>query len=389
MRKAAHIVLYVLVVFLFQEVVFRVCFPLPEVPEFNRSDFTPKPDNVEAIAPIRYEKKTFQSYPDTIAEFVHALNGYGFRDKDWCVKKPVGKKRVMFIGDSFTEGAMVSEGETIPDVFGELADTDQYEVMNLGVAGSGLPEYALLTASAVPLFKPDYLFLVLFSNDISRRTPKIPANITYTARNKYIPRLVELVKLMNKGEPLPFRWKKATSLMPAVPDPANLWTVHEAKFSKHVDSEFAKHMKEGHFNTFRINYVMAEEKYLKVYTDLEPYLKWTSNFANYYGAQLVVCYIPSREQVTQYYYPFDLPTCQILCPDSMDLTTPEYNIHQKELKRACDILNVQFIDLTEPIKKEEEKGNHLYWNYDDHLRAKGYQLVGEAVFEEWVHNTEP
>lgn len=358
----------------------RICFPLPEVTNFNRSDFTPRPDNIESINPIRYEKKTFQSYPDTIFKFVHRLNGYGFRDKDWSVEKPKRKKRIMFIGDSFTEGVMVSEGETIPDVFNKLAGVDQYETMNMGVLGAGLPEYSLLTASAVPLFKPDYLFLVLFSNDISRRKPALPTNIEYTKRNKYIPRLLELIKLLIKGEPLPFRWKKTTSLMPSTPD---LWTLYESEVSKHADNEFAQYMKEGNYNIFRLNYVASEEKYLKVHTDMEPYLEWINKFAAYHGAQLVVCYIPSRQQVTQYYYPFELPTCRILCPDSMDLTTPEYNIHQKELKRACDALNIQFIDLTEIIKKEEDKGNHLYWGYDDHMRAKGYQLVSETLFREW------
>lgn len=383
MRKAANIILYIIAVFLFQEIAFRVCFPLPEVLGFNRANFMPKPDHIEYIAPIRYENKTFQSYPDTAVEFVHRLNGYGFRDEDWSIDKPVSKKRLMFIGDSFMEGAMVSEGETITDVFTELAGADQYETMNMGIVGAGLPEYARLTASAVPLFKPDYVFLMLFSNDIARRTPVLPTNTTYTKRNKYNPRLVELLKMLNKGEPLPFRWKKTTSLMPAVPDPFNFWTTHEAQLKKHADSEIAEYMKQGKYNTFRLNYVLSEEKHLKVHTDMEPYLKWTNDFANYYQAQLVVCYIPSRQQVTQYYYPFELPSCRVLCPDSMDLTTPEYNIHQKELKRACDLLNVQFIDLTETIKREEQKGSHLYWNYDDHMRAKGYRLVGETVFREW------
>ena len=92
---------YLLVILLFQEVLFRWLFPLPELRDFNRSNYMHPPRGVAEIAPLRYECHTFQSYPDTVYRFAHHLNGYGFRDKEWRVKKKKGKKRIVFIGDSF------------------------------------------------------------------------------------------------------------------------------------------------------------------------------------------------------------------------------------------------------------------------------------------------
>lgn len=382
MRKGFKIFLYVLAILLFQELVFRICFPVPEVLNFNRSNYIPKPDGVETIEPMRYERKTFQSFPDTNARFVHKLNGYGFRDKEWSIKKEPNKTRIMFIGDSFTEGAMASEGQTITDAFKFLA-SDTIETMNLGIIGAGLAEYTPLINDAIPLFKPDYLFLVLFSNDISNRKVGIPEHTKPKYSKAYTPRLWVLIQMLMNKEPLPLRWKGASSFMPAIPDPLNLWTTQEAEFSQHVKPEFAEYMKAGNYNTFRINYAAAEEHYLKTPVGLKPYLNWVKGICTENNTRLVVCYIPSRQQVTTYYYPYELPTCLLLCPDSMDLTTTKYQIHRQELNTNCEQLGVPFIDLTSAIKAEENKGKHIYWNYDDHMRAKGYQLVGETIYKEW------
>ena len=35
------------------------------------------------------------------------------------------------------------------------------------------------------------------------------------------------------------------------------------------------------------------------------------------------------------------------------------------------------------IAEEEKKGNHLYWNYDVHMKAQGYLWTGEVLFNWW------
>ncbi len=66
----------------------------------------------------------------------------------------------------------------------------------------------------------------------------------------------------------------------------------------------------------------------------------------------------------------------------MKLNKPEYQIHQQYLKENCERLNIQFIDLTNSIKEKESNGERLYWDYDQHMRAKGYQLVGETIWNQ-------
>lgn len=368
----------------FQEVLFRAFFPLPEYRYFNRSNYTPKTPNIRYIPPMRYEKRTFQSYPDTLYDFIHQLNGYGFRDEEWKISKSDDKKRIMFIGDSFLEGAMVSEGEHITDIFDDLIGSQAVETMNMGIIGTGLPEYINLLNDAVPLFQPDFVVLVLFSNDISNRRVQIPqGNLQQEVFQKYIPRVYDLIKMFIKDEPLPFRWQSPQPFMPAVPDPMNMWTTREDELSRHVTKEMADFMKAGMYNIFRINYAVAEEKFLKETVDMTRYFSWIKETLKKSNSKFAVCYIPSRHQVTEWYYPFELPTCQVLCPPSMNLTTNEYQAHQKMLKKSLNDLNIPFYDFTNMVKLEESKNNHLYWHYDDHMNEKGYRLIGTGLFNWW------
>jgi hypothetical protein len=67
----------------------------------------------------------------------------------------------------------------------------------------------------------------------------------------------------------------------------------------------------------------------------------------------------------------------------MDLTGDQYHVHRIGLLNTCLEIDVPFIDLTDVVKKEEEIGNHLYWKYDDHMRAKGYELIGKTIYQRW------
>ena len=202
--------------------------------------------------------------------------------------------------------------------------------------------------------------------------------------SKWVPRLFYLFEMLASNEPLPFRWKKAGSFIPAVPSPENIWTEHEADLAPHVAPEIAKHMKEGNFNVYRINYVAADEKYLKEKVNLEPWLESVKTYLSKHGAQLNVCYIPGRSQVTSFYYQYELHNCRKLCPPNMDLTGETYQVHRRDLDTLCRKIGIPFIDLTPTIKKEEDAGNRLFWSYDDHLRDVGYRLVGKTIYQHWT-----
>lgn len=378
----------VLFFLLLQELVLRVCFPLPEVSNFNRINYQILDPIVEGgPGYLRNINMTWSSSMDTTASFVHELNTYGYRDKEWKEKKDNDRKRILFLGDSFVEGMMATQEQRLTESFEREAARagESYDVFNAGMMGIGLNEYIKFMVDAVPIFRPDEMFLVLYSNDLPFQRPYRPSNVLIPRSfNSFRPRLMELLSFMKAGDPIPFAW--STEQRPfhqPVPDPSNPWTTREAEFAPHVTPGIAEAMKLGKFNFFRLNWILEEEKFLSSVPDVTGKLTYIRDYLDMYECDLTVFYIPSRAQVTDYYYQFEKQACQVNCPDVLSLTGEPYQLHRRILDRDLRNLGVPFYDLTPVVQKEEYIGNHLYWDYDDHMRGKGYDLLGKTIFEKW------
>jgi hypothetical protein len=93
------------------------------------------------------------------------VNRDGFRSKEFS-EIDSGKKKILFIGDSFTWGF---SAKPIKDhCFVDLVRNEtNYEVINLGIPGTDPPQYAELAKKYIPLFKPDLVLVVFFmGNDL-------------------------------------------------------------------------------------------------------------------------------------------------------------------------------------------------------------------------------
>lgn len=89
----------------------------------------------------------------------------GHRGIQYGNQKPPGKYRVLFLGDSFTEGSEVNEN----DLFTALIEKShpQFEVVNTGVGGYGnVQEYLYLIKSGLQLH-PDLGVLMVYANDFT------------------------------------------------------------------------------------------------------------------------------------------------------------------------------------------------------------------------------
>lgn len=383
-KRAFRIALYIIAVFLFQELVVRICFPVPEIANFDRANYLTLTQDGTSVQHTRDLTLSWQSSPDTTAIFSHYMNRYGFRDKPWKLKKPKGKKRIVFIGDSFVEGVMAAQGQTIPVGF-DQASGEAYEVWNAGLVGKGLNAYLQLTADMVPLFKPDVVFLCIYANDLGEKAPYIPPYyLEPTFFNFFTPRLIDFFREKKRRGSLRFRWH--TQCIPyfsSVPDPGNPWSTKEGTLAPQVRPSLAKAMREGTFNPFLVNKLAKEEKHLKASPKLGDALPFFSDFCRRFHASPVIVYLPSRNQLTNYYLPFEQQYCLNQCPDSIELTAPAYHLHRQVIAAQCKQLNVPFIDLTPTLKKIETQGERLYWNFDQHMKRKGYMLAGKTIWEKW------
>ena len=380
-NKLVRFVRSLVILLVLQEVALRILFPIPELENLDRIYYLNMDSEMQSRAHSRDQQWYWESSVDTAAVFEHVMNRYGFRDSEWDVEKPQGKRRVLFIGDSFVEGVMASQDETITEGFASEAGLGDDEVMNAGMVGTGLDSYLQLAADLVPLYQPETVYLCIYANDLGQTEPPVPANfIEPIYFNPWRPRVLELIRQKNeRGTLMPVWGNGSEPYIPALTESAHPWANQPETIKQHVTPPLAEAMLAGHLNPFRVNAIKQEAHYLS----LPPALGETVPFFKYVcdqqQAKAVIVYIPTRNQITDHYLSFEHELCVQECDGNIALTGPAFQQHQQVLAQQCAQQGVSFIDLTPTLRAEEAKGNHLFWNYDEHMKGKGYLLIGKTL----------
>ncbi len=381
MKRTFQFSLSIILLFAVQESLFRWLFPLPELSNFDRVNYHAGDPGI-SVQDLGNKSWQWISSLDTNCAFVHHNNAYGFRDVDWEVEKSASKKRVMVVGDSFTEGLMSSQHQTLPAGFARAAGPN-YEVMNMGMSGMGVESYLKLINDAVPIFKPDVLLLELYANDFSVLPDPIPkATLKPAYYNPFCPRVVEVLLMATKGNPLPSRFgtKPEPVLKPWMPTEPH-YEEEKAQIERSCRADIAAAVLEGTFARNNVNALAVSEFGCQQRVSFLKELAYVQAVCAEAGTELVVAYLPLRSHATDYYFQFDIAMCQQRCNFSIDMRSNKYQIHRKQLAEDCDSLNLQCVDLTALVTSSEMEGNHLYWNYDTHMRGHGYMLMGTAIYK--------
>ncbi len=99
-----------------------------------------------------------------------AINSEGFRDYEYKKEKPDGTYRIIAIGDSTTAGSGIrymahTYPKQLEKLFMMVSDSEEFEVLNMGVAGyHTLQEAELLRVKGLE-YEPDFVILGLCLND--------------------------------------------------------------------------------------------------------------------------------------------------------------------------------------------------------------------------------
>lgn len=379
MRSVIKLVVYLLLVLVFQEVFFRICFPIPELSNFDRAYYAIKNED-EVPGYVRNRKYYWESSIDTPYRFVHKYNGYGFRDKGWTVAKPAGKKRVLFVGDSYVEAVMADS--TLPEYFEASAAQENPDVMNAGMLGIGFSRYLRLITDMVPIFKPDHVVLVVYSNDFMDENVEIPTHYKSPVfYPKYRPRVLELWQQYRQGIPVPFGYQPSAKPYFAKAGEADfVWNEQLDRMSDHASSYIVEAMKSGIFNHLRLNEIKREAFYLADHHDYTVPLDYLNYYSSKFDFELAVVYIPSRNQITDHYLKYEFELCKT-CDTNMTLTDSLYNQNQINLAKACATSGVPFLDLSDFAREKENNGVRLYWNYDGHFNELGTKLAAKEIYQ--------
>ncbi|MBW2240720.1 MAG: hypothetical protein JRH01_01940 [Deltaproteobacteria bacterium] len=93
-----------------------------------------------------------------------ATNAQGFRDDPVTLERTAGRRRVLFLGDSFGFGYGVERGELLPDLLeGRFPDT---EFVNTSVAGYGTDQQLLFFREEGHRYAPDLVLYLFHPNDV-------------------------------------------------------------------------------------------------------------------------------------------------------------------------------------------------------------------------------
>ncbi|HEY3663675.1 MAG TPA: hypothetical protein VGL24_11025, partial [Chthoniobacterales bacterium] len=275
---------------------------------------------------------------------------------------------------------MATDDETIARGYEKAANHS--EAMNCGIGGNGIPEYLALIHDAVPLFRPRRLIVVLYANDLPITDPIVPKETLRAQRsNPWTPRLLQTLARATRHEPVPRRWHSPPVLfVPVVPDPLNPWSNPPPEFSR-VDPTLAEAMRKGDFNPFVVDVLNKAATALREPIEMSGILRQLRDFTRAQGTELRIVYLPFSTQVSDRYVPFQQKYATHHEVES--LRGPEFQIHQESLHKSCAELGIPFLDLTPLFRRAEGDGEHLYWDFDEHMRGKSYLRVG-ATISHWV-----
>jgi lysophospholipase L1-like esterase len=384
-RKRLFALVVLAVILVVQEIACRWLFPLPEVDDFNRINYTPLAAYGESISSRQHEglsniKFRWESEPDGYA-FDHTLNLYGFRGPDFAIDKPEGRPRVVFVGDSFTEGAGAAGDDSLPEQFRRLVAADKpADVINLGVCGIGFPEYVRLARDAVALLKPDVLFLVCCFNDLPTKPEPPPTpSPEFPRHSLMVPRALAALARKREGRTLPSRFYTGPfPYLEPVPSLANILT---RKFTpKGVDPAILSAMERGKCNSSLLIQAGAHEKLIRYDFSkgggAELQLTYIAGLCKQANAKLVVMFIPIAMTANPIYmkeqWRLGAPPYKV---DRLD--GPEYRSAQRHLREVTAKLGVPFLDATDELIAVENSGSRLFWPIDNHCNAAGYHVLAE------------
>lgn len=263
--------------------------------------------------------------------YLRHTNSLGLPDKEWPLEKKSGEKRILFLGDSFTEGdgaAYDSSYVAFLQKNSEL-ETANWLFMNGGVCGSDPFYNYVLLKDKLLNYKPDIIIQTLSTNDITTdillrggmERFKEDGSVKFRKAPWWEP-----IYAMSYFSRLFFNWAGYNDLL----------------VQNKPDNHEVDRLNEEVISLFKSYSALCVEKNIK----------------------LIV----------------------ILRPDKSELISKKYNFDFSKIEAAfLSDVQMAFYDLMPEyqnlIAEHKTSPDIYFWKQDGHHNAKGYALMAEAVWQ--------
>jgi len=275
------------------------------------------------------------------------VNNWGFIGKDVDIDKGKDTKRIIVFGDSFTEAVQVDWDKNYCTLLeGLLKDSSgKCEVINAGISDySPRLEYLYLREKLIH-FKPDYLILQLFANDIyddsiykDRYKDDIMAPLKksffYSHSRLYHYTLRQRGKLLKKFTR--DRDKKST-----------------------ISNRF--------FFIIKGNERLKEESWRTT----ESYLLKMKELSNQEGIELAVFVVPVEAQVS--------PSGEMSKASQFYFDEKPTDDFDKHVEGFCRREGLDYIDMLSVFRDNAK--SELYFEKEGHLTEEGHRVVSDTLFK--------
>ena len=296
------------------------------------------------------------------------------------INPPKKKRRMLFLGDSFTWGFGVAENERFTELIENRLNQKDWEVLNMGVSGYSTDQEYLLFEQQGIQFDPDLVVLCFLS------TNDIVGNYS--------------TAMYGKNKPL-YQLKSDGSRIELSNTPLAFYSVYEKSTKGSVFSEFHWFIKMNSFaykflrrkkndmmmrlsgNNLMIKktadqfFVFDErlpDKFADGWLITEKLLQKFQERCKEIGAEFVVFVFPRKNQLdptlwkqTLEAYRLDPSYYKVDLPDSMLLS-------------ICEKNGLQCFSLLDAFQYAHKQGEELYFRTDGHWNAKGHELAAEEIY---------
>ncbi|MGA9121292.1 MAG: hypothetical protein WB699_18135 [Bacteroidota bacterium] len=313
-------------------------------------------------------------YETTEFNVPYNIDSWGLRDGEFPMEKPRGTRRILMLGDSFTEGDGVREEDTFSHRLQVLLDSaytpGSWQVINAGVGSySPLLEYIYLTRKGLA-FTPD---LVILNFDLS----DIYDDINYTSRARFDSRGLP-VGVEAEAPEAPKEGIEAglIGVKDFFKDHTRLYNFIRLRIDRYLEGARRKMNVSGDvrydkYAFLRENYVPRDSdwalsfRYVRLIRDT---LKargidfWLTVYP--YGLQVN----PKEWDSGRQFWGFK--------PDTLYSTRP-----QDFMEQFCRHNGIPVINLCSDFRTATRAVYPLYYDYNGHWRPEGHAIVAHRLFQ--------
>lgn len=295
-------------------------------------------------------------------------NKQGMPWRDVSVGKTDRRRRVAFMGDSFTFGCWADNYEkAFVGVFDRSVSPERFEVLNFGVGGYGLADMELQVQEEVIRFSPKFVVAVIFTgNDFRDTLLGVDKEdlVDGTARmNDANLRARVPDELLRFDGTLSQSCPRESTIMRSLDELSAFRLLSPFLGLENLCVDFAVNQ------NFRMYTFWSQYPYPKLAIEGKDAalstLERIDRYLDARGVRLAIAALPMMEQVQ----------ARSDFGDDYDIGLPQAYLHLFARER-----DIPYLDLLPALREHVQRTNErLYVSGDTHLNNRGHELVGEAL----------